>query len=118
MQTVIVPICKNKNGNISDAGNYRPISLATIIFKLFEHYTLSCISPLLATTDNQFGFKPKHDTEMCIFYLNRLSYYVSKDTPVFSAFLDASKAFDRTNHNLLFAKLIKRNVPMCMVRLL
>jgi len=32
--------------------------------------------------------------------------HVSKDTPVFSAFLHASKAFDRTNHNLLFAKLI------------
>jgi len=41
-----------------------------------------------------------------------VAYYVSKDTPVFSAFLDASKAFDRANHNLLFANLIKRNVPM------
>jgi len=41
-----------KNGNISDAGNYRPVSLATIISKLFEHYILSCISPLLATTNN------------------------------------------------------------------
>ena len=38
MQTVIVPICKNKNGNISDPGNYRPVSLATIISKLYEHY--------------------------------------------------------------------------------
>jgi len=37
---------------------------------------------------------------------------------VFSAFLDASKAFDRTNHNLLFAKPITRNVPMGIVRLL
>jgi len=118
MQTVIVPICKNKNGNISDAGNYRPVSLATIISKLYEYYILSCISPLLATTDNQFGFKPKHGTDMCIFLLKQtVSYYVNKETPVFSAFLDASKAFDRTNHNLLFAKLIKRNVPMCIVRL-
>ena len=67
MQTVIVPICKNKNWNISDAGNYRPISFATIIFKLFEHYILSCIFPLLVTTNNRFGFKAKHGTGMCIF---------------------------------------------------
>ena len=85
MQTVIVPICKNKNGNISDAENYRPVSLATIISKLFEHYILSCISPLLATTDNQFDFKQKHGTDMCIFLLKQtVSYYVNKDTPVFS----------------------------------
>jgi len=82
------------------------------------HYIVSCISPLLATTD-QFGFKPKHGTDMCIFLLKQtVSYYVNKDTPVFSAFLFASKAFDRTNHNLLFAKNFKRNVPMCIVRLL
>ena len=111
MQTVIVPICKNKNGNISDAGNCRPVFLVTIISKLFEHYILACISPLSATTDNQFGFKPKHGTDMCIFLLKQTVSYVNKDTPVFLAFLDASKAFDRTNHNLLFAKLIKRNVP-------
>jgi len=38
--------------------------------KLFGHYILSCISPLLATTDNQFGFKQTHGTDMsdmCIF---------------------------------------------------
>ena len=36
----------------------------------------------------------------------------------FSAFLVVSKPFYRTNHNLLFVKLIKRNVPMAIVRLL
>jgi len=55
--------------------------------------------------------------QTCVyFYLEAVSYYGSKDIPVFSAFLDASKAFDRTNHNLLFAKLIQRNVPVCIVR--
>ena len=58
MKTVIVPFCKSKNGDISDAGNCRPVSFATVISKLFEHYILSCISPYFATTDNQFGFKP------------------------------------------------------------
>jgi len=41
-----------------------------------------------------------------------------KDTRVSSAFFsDASKAFGRNNHNLLFAKLIKSNVPLGIVRL-
>jgi len=108
----MVPISKNKNGNISDAGNYRPVSLAIIISKLFEHYILSCISPLLTTTDNQFGFKPKHGTVMCIFLLTDCVLLCKQRYPSVLAFLDASKAFDRTNHNLLFAKLIKRNVPI------
>ena len=55
---------------------------------------------------------------MCIFLLKQTVSYENRETPVFSASLDAPKAFDRTNHNLLFAKLIKRNVPMCIVRLL
>ena len=63
----------------------------------------SGLTSILATTDNQFGFKPKHGTDMCIFLLKQtVSYYVNKDTPVVSAFIDASKAFDRTNHNLLW----------------
>ena len=35
-----------------------------------------------------------------------------------ATFLDASKAFDRTNNKLLFAKLIKRSVSVGIVRLL
>jgi len=66
----------------------------------------------VATTDNQLGFKPQHGTDMRFFLKQSVTYCVNKGTPVFSAFLDASKAFDRSNHNLLFAKL-KRSVPIC-----
>jgi len=115
MQTVIAPICKNRNGDISDAENYRPVSLATIISKLFEHYILSCISPLLATTDNQFGFKPKHGTDMYIFTYTDCVLLCKQRYPSVFCFLDASEAFDKTNHNLLFARLIKHNVLMCII---
>ena len=33
-------------------------------------------------------------------------------------FLDASKAFDRVNHAMLFCKLVARSVPGCLLRLL
>jgi len=49
--------------------------------------------------------------QQCFLLKQTVSYYASKDTPVFSAFSDASKqAFDKTNHSLLFAKLNKRRV--------
>jgi len=59
-------------------------ALRTDNFSTFGHN----ISLLLATTDNQFGFKAKHGTDMCLFLLKQtVSDYVSKDTPVFSAFI-------------------------------
>ena len=30
LNTTIVPICKNKNGNMSDTSNYRPVAVATV----------------------------------------------------------------------------------------
>ena len=60
INTTIDPICKNKNGNMSDTSNYRPVAVATVVSKLLEHFILSNISPFLGTTDNHFGFKAGH----------------------------------------------------------
>jgi hypothetical protein len=80
---------------------------------------LHFIDPLLGTSDNQYGFKAEHSTDICIFALKSVaSYYVDFNSPVYTCFLDASKAFDRVNHWTLFYKLLRRGVSVSVVRLL
>ena len=73
----------------------------------------------LFTSDNQFGFKAQHSTEFCTYSLIEfIDYYKKRNTTVFVTFLDASKAFDRVNYWMLFSKLIDKNVPLFIVKLL
>lgn len=116
---IIIPIPKDKLGDLSDVNNYRPIAIASILSKVFENCILIHCADYLETFDSQFGFKKNHSTDQCIFVLKEtIHYFVDNGSPVFAAFLDASKAFDRVNHWSLMKKLIHRGVPLCVVRTL
>ena len=52
IETIIVPIAKNKCGNLCDS-NYRPITLATLMSKLFESVILLKCETFLETCPNQ-----------------------------------------------------------------
>ena len=56
IETIIVPIVKNKCGNLCDSNNYSPIALATLMSKLFESVVLIKCETFLETCPNQFGF--------------------------------------------------------------
>ena len=117
--TVLVPIVKEKTGDISDKGNYRPIALASVVSKVFEMSLLVKLEKYLYSSDYQFGFKPKHSTYLCIYTLKEvIEFYKSQSSSVYVCFMDASKAFDRVNHWTLFKKLIDRGMPDVFVRLL
>ena len=56
---------------------------------------------------------------MCTYTLKEfIDYYKCRGTTVYVTFLDASKAFDRLNYWLLFDKLIKKHVPLFIIKLL
>ena len=98
MLTIIVPILKSKNGDIT-------------IVKQMPDY--------LWTTDNQFAYKKGHSTEMCIFLLEEcVRYHWNHKTPLYVCSLDASKAFDCMNHWKLFQLLIERKCPANILKAL
>ena len=68
---------------------------------------------------NQFGYKGKSGTDTRVFLLKEaVSSYVVHKSPVYSAYVDSFKAYDRVNHSLLFEKLRSRRTPFCFIRLL
>ena len=76
VETIIIPVLKCSNGDVQSLNNYRPIAITSVISKLFEHYVLSHVKNCLSTNDNQFGYKSKSGTDMCILLLKQavLSY--------------------------------------------
>ena len=118
MSVVLIPIIKDKKAKISSIDNYRPVAIASVVSKVVERILLDRLSEYLDTMSNQFGFKPKLGTDMCIYSLKEIIGSYSKlNGCVFSCFLDASKAFDRVKHSMLFTKLLRRGAPGYIVRL-
>jgi hypothetical protein len=119
LDSIIMPIVKDKKGDYTDKDNYRPLAITTVSSKILELIVIDKYGDFLHTQSNQFGFKKKHGTDQCVFVLKEIvEYYVSANSPVFICYLDASKAFDRLNHWMLFNTLIHRHVPLLIVRIL
>ena len=115
----IVPIVKDRNGDKGDLNNYRGITLAPIISKVFEHSLRIIFQPFLSTSSYQFGFKKRSSTSLALRCLKEsINYYTSNGSNVYCSFLDASKAFDRLVHVGLFIKLLHRQVPLIFLNII
>ena len=82
IESTITPVVKYKNGDITSASNYRPITIASTMSKIIENLILQNIEP--------------HQN------YNRLG------SNIYACFIDASNAFDRVNHCKLYIALEKR----------
>ena len=119
ISVVLIPLIKDKSARINCMSNYRPIAIASVLSKVVESIILDRIQDYICTNSNQFGFKPGLGTEMPVYMLKEIiDRYKCLNGNVFTCFLDASKAFDRVNHSLLFHKLLDRGVPHYLVRIL
>jgi len=112
-------VVKDKHEDISSSDNYRGITIGPVISKVFEVRLLDKFGSTLESNDLQLGFKKKLGCEPCVYLLQNVTdYFACKSSPVFIASLDASKAFDRINHEKLFVKLFERGAPRCFISVL
>jgi len=116
---IIVPLLKSKHGDATQLDLYRGITLSPVLSKLFEMVLLHLFEEFLVSDDLQFGFKKRSSCSHALLaFSESIKYFTSNRNKVYAAFLDASKAFDKVLHNCLFVKLLRKNVPVCLVLLL
>ena len=95
LQGVITPLVKDTEGDHTDPGNYRGLTLSVVISHLFENAILLKIGHLPTTDNLQFGYKKKHSCAHAIYALRScVEYFRDRGSMVYTAFLDCSKGFD------------------------
>jgi hypothetical protein len=115
----IVPVVKDRRKDINNVDNYRPVTIVSVISKVFEMCLYKRINCCLNVKGMQYGFVKEGGCEKCIYSVqNVVNYYLKRKSDVYIVALDASAAFDRVNVYGLMSKLIDRNVPVEIMRVL
>lgn len=102
----VVPI--HKSGDISNCGNYRPISILSCFAKVLESFVFdvlySHVKPRIVP--EQHGFvKGKSTVSNLLEYTNYLCTAFNDRCQVDTIYTDFRKAFDKVNHRILCCKL-------------
>ena len=117
-ESIILNLFKGK-GAALERGNYRALKLTDQVMKLLERVLDSYIRKMVNIDDMQFGFVPGRGTTDAIFIVRQLQEkYLAVNKPLYFAFVDLEKAFDRVPRKVLWWALRSCGVEEWAVRII
>ena len=121
-ESFTVPVLKSNSSaycKTLTVNDFRGIAISPVLSKVFEHCILERFADYFVTSDNQFGFKRHSGCSHALYTLRSVvDYYVKYGSTVNICSIDLSKAFDKMDHHALFIQLMRRNIPIILLKLL
>ena len=116
---VLVPIVKDKLGDISSSKNYRSIAISSLILKIFDWLVILLFGSTFGLDDLQFSYQAGVSASMCTWLaVETIGYFTRHGGEVFTCQTDKTKAFDLVHHSILFKKLYDKNMARLFLRLI
>ena len=110
--------CFKGKGDPLVMGNYRGLKLLEHVMKILERVIESIIRSRVNINEMQYGFMPGRVTMDAIFILQQMhEKHRGKHKPLYFAFVDLEKAFDRVPRKVIWWAMGKLSIEEWIIRL-
>ena len=97
-RSIIIPTIKEGKKKTTDADNYWPITIISVISKIFKMFIFRKINRLFDFGGLQLGFIKRGGCDTGLFIVsNVVNYFLKRFSDVYIMTLNATAAFDKVN---------------------
>lgn len=115
-RTTLIP---KGNQDLDKVTNWRPITISSILLRIFNKIMASRLSKFFRIDERQLGFTPINGCSMNIAWLNHLLKHARLNkNEINVCLIDVAKAFDSVPHDSIFRALHRHNAPTHIIELI
>ena len=117
--SIIHPLVKSYKKSLNSFSNYRGISIVPVFTKILEYLILQKCPEIMDSHHLQHGYKESSSTLHAEFLIKEtIQFYNNSGSPIYICGLDAEKAFDSCNWDILFEKLRDKGISHAIINVI